>query len=70
MRINLRINDATKEHVHSSLFIDGKNCGRIVLGREDFLPFAMMLKAGVETSKKDTFDLSGHVQFVSGTTGV
>jgi len=60
MRIHLRVESENKEHVRSTLFIDGRNCGALCMSPTEFSSFYQFLGVGMNEmgEPEDTFELT------------
>lgn len=61
MDIHFRVNDSNKEHTRFTTFIDGKNCGDLCMGTDDFVSYQQIMYLAINTFCKniDTFKLTG-----------
>ena len=68
MKLHLRLDDITSEHVRETLFIDGRNAGSLCLSIGEYQWFGAALLLGAERTKgnfevtfdKPAWDSDGH----------
>lgn len=48
MRVHIRYDEGNFQHQHITLFINGKNCGKLCMGFEEAHIFSTILKNGCD----------------------
>ena len=58
MKIHLRGDEANGRHTKLTVFLNGMNCGRLIMSEEEAAAFHMIVSGGIDRTQ-DTFVSSG-----------